>query len=208
MRRALIAFVALVALGAWAIRLRTAPPPVPKGHAMVWSQVEEVTVPAKPAGIWTWAVGPIQGPKQILIEVVGQAEWAYSPGRPCGPDGDLTSLLAQAGTLHPDAPVGALIAKIGGSTAGAKDGKVSVVGSKAYLEIDKAVSGPIFLTINDELGGLSDNTGSIKVKISLATPPVPPAPAAPPAPATGTGGGGASGGGSSSGGGSGGTVTP
>jgi hypothetical protein len=62
-------------------------------------------------------------------------------------------------------PVGALIVKIGGSTAGVADGVVRVAGSSAVIQIDDKTSGPVFLTINDELTGLSDNSGELRVKI-------------------------------------------
>lgn len=150
---------------------------------MEWSQLQEVTVPAKPAGVWTWAVDYVKGPARILIEAAAGGTWSYSPGRPaCGADGDLAALLAPDSTILPSAPTGALLVKIGGSTAGATDGTVRVAGSKAYIEIDGTVSGPVFLTINDELGGMSDNTGDLKVRISIsaiqAAPPAPEAAAA------------------------------
>ncbi|MEO8076572.1 MAG: LecA/PA-IL family lectin [Acidobacteriota bacterium] len=183
--RVLAVYVVVVGGAALLMALRlssAAPPPAPrpaKGIDMEWSQVQDVTVPAKPTGIWTWAVDYVKGPARILIEATAGGSWSYSPGRACGPDGDLTALTSAGATLLPSAPTGALLAKIGGSTAGAADGTVRVAGSKVYFEIDSTVNGPILLTVNDEPGGMSDNSGELKVKISIAA--IPQAPGAAPA---------------------------
>jgi len=88
------------------------------------------------------------------------------------------ALLGASHTLLPAAPTGALLVKIGGSTAGLADCKVRVAGSKAYFEIDAASSGPLFLSINDEPGGMSDNSGEVKISVATIAPPAPAAPAA------------------------------
>jgi len=178
----LIGYAILVAvmggLMAWRLSVSTPSPALteaqkptrPKGSDMQWSQEAEVVVPAKPTGVWTWAVDYVKGPARILIEADAKGTWVYSSGRPaCGADGDLAALLSPASTILPSAPTGALLVKIGGSTAGATDGSVRVAGRKTYFEIDATVNGPMFLTINDELGGMSDNTGDLKVKISVST---------------------------------------
>jgi PA-IL-like protein len=152
-----------------------------KGSEMHWSEVKEVSVPAKPTGVWTWAIDYVKGPVRILVEADAGGTWSYSPEGVCGPDGDLNALLTGANMLLPSAPIGALLMKIGGSTAGSADGTVRVAGGKAYFEIDKSVTGPLFLTINDEPGGMIDNSGALKVKVSLAplaTPVTAPAPPA------------------------------
>lgn len=174
MRRLAIGYALVVVAIAGAMSMCRPVAPESKGSAMTWSQVQQVTVPAKPMGVWTWAIDYVKGPARILIEATDGAQWCYSPGCACGPDGDLSALLSAEHTILPTAPVGALILKIGGSTAGTTDGTTRVAGSKAYIEIDDKVSGPVFLTINDALGGMSDNTGELHVKISIA--PLPAAP--------------------------------
>ena len=167
-----VAVVVVVAIGM--AKWRPATPPL-KGTEMTWSNVVEMTVSAKPSGVWTWAVERIKGPARILIEA--QGSWSYSPGNNCGPDGHLDSLLSTESAIMPKAPIGALLVKVGGSTAGTGDGTIRVAGSKIYFEIDKTISAPILLTINDELGGLSDNAGELKVKISTSLLPSATAPA-------------------------------
>jgi hypothetical protein len=156
---------------------------------MTWTAVKDgIVVPARPQGIWTWVFDFVRGPALIRVEANGS--WSYSGGRRCGPDGDLNALLGADHMILAEAPVGALLVKVGGSTAGVGDGHVRVAGSAALVQIDATVAGPIFLTINDEPSGLLDNAGDLTVKISIAQltdtttkrppdPPVTPAPADP-----------------------------
>ncbi|MET0504460.1 MAG: hypothetical protein ABWZ85_03975 [Luteibacter sp.] len=150
-------------------------PPVTKAEpAMNWSEIKDgIVVPAKPTGIWTWAFDYVQGPALISIEAEGS--WKYSGTQQCGPDGQLNGLVGTANLILPGAPLGALLVKVGGSTAGVNDGVVRVAGTRAVVTIDEKASGPVFLTINDELTGLSDNDGQLKVKLSIARIAAPPA---------------------------------
>jgi hypothetical protein len=137
-----------------------------------WSETKPgIEVPAKPPGTWTLAYDYLKGPALVMITAEGT--WEYGSGKACGPDGDLNALLAADHALLAKSPVGALIAKIGGSTAGANDGAVYVVGSSAVLSIDANIEGPLYLTINDHLTGLSDNTGSVKATVKIAPQPTP-----------------------------------
>lgn len=134
---------------------------------MTWSVVKDnIMVPARPRGIWTWVFDYVKGPALIKIEASG--DWSYSGARQCGPDGDLNALVSGRSTILSAAPVGALLVKVGGSTAGVSDGVVRVAGSSAIVQIDDKGGGPIFLTINDQLTGLSDNDGELQVKLSIA----------------------------------------
>ena len=133
--------------------------------APTWIQVQEITVPAQPQGIWTWAFDYVAGP--AVIKITARDMWSYSPAARCGPDGDLEALISDRNTILAGAPVGALLVKIGGSTAGTGDGMVRVAGTSAVLQIDEKTSGPIFLTINDEVTGLSDNSGHLQVTLSI-----------------------------------------
>lgn len=134
---------------------------------MIWSEVTDgIEVPAKPEGIWTLVFDYARGPALIKVEAKGT--WRYSPSHECGPDGDLNTLVSTDNAILAEAPVGALLVKVGGSTAGVGDGVVRVAGSFAVLQLDDQASGPVFLTINDELTGLSDNGGQLQVKLSIA----------------------------------------
>jgi hypothetical protein len=134
-----------------------------------WSETVRTAVRARPVGIWTWAYDLVRGPALIKVEASGQ--WTYSAGRQCGPDGDLTALLNSRYALVPDAPFGALLIKIGGSTAGVRDGDVRVAGSTAVIRVEDGTAAPVLLTINDELSGLGDNDGELIVTMSIAALP-------------------------------------
>ena len=134
---------------------------------MTWTEVKDgIKVPARPQGIWTPVFDYVRGP--ALIKVEAKETWRYSPSHQCGPDGDLNALISAGNAILAEAPVGALLVKVGGSTAGVGDGVVRVAGSYAIVQLDDQASGPVFLTINDELTGLSDNSGELEVKLSIA----------------------------------------
>ncbi len=139
-----------------------------------WPFGAEVVVEAKPNGLWTIAREFIPGPARIRFEAEGT--WKYSPDSPCGPDGDMLSMISSTQTILKSAPVGSLIAKIGGSSAGQTDGTLYLIGSFAVIDIGADVKGPLFLTINDDPGGFMNNSGRLKVKVhwksvTVATPP-------------------------------------
>lgn len=183
---ALVGYIAFSAAGATWIHFR----PAPKGSSMNWTEVKDnVEIKAKPDGIWTLVHEYVRSPALVEIEA-NDDEWEYAPGKKCSANGDLGSTLRPQDTILPSAPVGALIAKVGGSTAGTTDGRLFVVGKKALLQLDQNTSGPLFLTINDQLSGLQNNDKSIKVKISIvyvpqvsSAAPVPLSPQPPGAPA-------------------------
>ena len=65
-----------------------------------------------------------------------------------------------------DAPPGALIAKIGGSTAGKNDGaKVFLVGSFCVFDLDEKIRGTLYLTMNADVTNSLDRSGELLVTI-------------------------------------------
>jgi hypothetical protein len=131
---------------------------------MEWTHVLRVTVPAKPAGLWTVAVEYLESWQRLRITAEGS--WDVG-GVTSGPDGSRISAIDRARCLVDKAPAGALIGKLGGSTAGMSDGHLFVVGSSCVLQPtdDTPKSGPLYLTINDTVEGFEDNAGSIEVCI-------------------------------------------
>ncbi len=67
--------------------------------------------------------------------------------------------------LSQDALVGALIGKLGGSSASVKNSNAFVVGSYCVLEVAETSKGPLYLTINDLPAGMGDNSGKLLVSI-------------------------------------------
>jgi hypothetical protein len=94
-------------------------------------------------------------------------KWSYAPERKCTADGDPRAPLNPATCLFTDAPPGALIAKIGGSTAGKTDGtKLFVVGSYCVVELDDKTKGPLYLAMNNDPMSSLERSGSLQVTIS------------------------------------------
>lgn len=135
---------------------------------MPWQQLKLETnvVLARPTGLWTLIIDYLPGPAAIKI-AANDAQWSYSeaPTTQCGADGDPDSLLARTRCLLTTAPVGALVGKIGGSTAGVvSDGALFVVGRSCVVQIPEG-GAPVYLTINDESGGMANNSGQIDVSV-------------------------------------------
>ncbi|MBI4591574.1 MAG: hypothetical protein HY725_22340 [Candidatus Rokubacteria bacterium] len=124
-------------------------------------------VPAKPKGLWTKVCDYVEGPVKLKLEADG--EWEYSKKR-CGPDGAPQEGLV-TDTLVPSAPLGALVGKIGGSSADKPDvSKVLVfaVGSYCVVSLDNTARGALFLTMNDVVGRFDEHDGEVSVTISEA----------------------------------------
>jgi hypothetical protein len=104
-------------------------------------------------------------PAKYLLRFEATGSWACLGHdiRGCGPDGLATLRLHADSLLLPMAPAGALIGKLGGSSAGRDDGKVFVIGSFCvYPPLDKPA--PLFIAIN----GASPMTGYTLGQIRLA----------------------------------------
>lgn len=136
---------------------------------MQWVDVAlQVEVKAKPSGLWTLVRDWLQGPLLLKFEVHAGL-WSYTAGASCTADGDYPSPLAAASPILAGAPLGALIAKFGGSSAGIKDGDLVLIGATCAYAFSKP-GAPFYLTINDDPKAMADNSGSIKVDIKSCTP--------------------------------------
>ena len=127
-----------------------------------WKHVIDVKVPAKPAGIWTLALDWIEAPATLKLEA-SKETWSYAPGvEKIGADGHSASALKDC--IVASAPAGALVGKLGGSSASVSDTKPFPVGAVTIIQVDVS-TGPLFLTINDALSGYGNNDGIITVSI-------------------------------------------
>ncbi len=118
-----------------------------------WTHIGDYDIPAKPAGgLWTLVHEHFEGPCRLKITVSPEQTWRFADEAEaqCGPDGNPVSHLPGSLCLNTNAPIGALVGKIGGSTAD-KTGVVDfVAGGFCVVVLDDATkSGPLFLTIND-----------------------------------------------------------
>lgn len=123
-------------------------------------------VPAKPKeGLWSPAIDFLTGPLALSIKATGT--WSYAPNQSCDANGrqtDVTEAVQPADCLHAKGPVGALIARVGGSIAEAGESPLTV-GGHATVVLKKEQRGALYLTINDSAKGMLDNSGGIEVEI-------------------------------------------
>jgi len=137
-----------------------------------WTKLTEVEVPAKPEGLWTLAYAFVEGPRKLRITVPDEAAtWNWNATSACGADGHPGEGYT-SNHLCASAPTGALIGKVGGSTAEKPEAaRVFAVGRHCILtlkEKDKDAGGPLYLTMNDTVNGFRDHSGCIKVLIEEA----------------------------------------
>ena len=138
----------------------------------VWRSLGEFTVSAKPEGIWTKVLDYVGPSRKLRFTATGK--WAWQDAKDakdakvgkheCGPDGDAKS-QKPANALSADALLGALIGKIGGSSAAVNNTSAFPVGSYCVIDVDDKTKGPLYLTINDAPDGLDDNSGELTVSI-------------------------------------------
>lgn len=131
-----------------------------------WKQiVKDREIPAKPAGgLWTMVHEIVTGPCLVKIEAEGTWQYADEKEAKCGPDGQVGSYLSASRCINDKAPVGALVAKVGGSTADQGGKETFVAGSFCVAKLE-AKSGALFLTINDVPAGYADNQGKLKIQV-------------------------------------------
>lgn len=111
-------------------------------------------------------------------------KWNTTTRDECGANGLLRPPKAPASFLVPSAPFGAVVGKIGGSTADPPDTspsggpypgrKAFAVGNYTVVSLAASDYGPLFLTMNDNPSGFAEHAGELWVLIEEA--PIPPTP--------------------------------
>jgi hypothetical protein len=102
-----------------------------------------------PAG-WFKVVDYVKTGKILKFEASG--EWTFLPGLTCEPDGYIGFPLPYDKLLVSTTPVGALIGKLGGSTADQKDGTLFAIGSYTIFVPPEKGSGPLYIGANTIVG--------------------------------------------------------
>jgi hypothetical protein len=158
--------------------------------SITWKPLALVRVPAKPSGLWELAAEYVGGSRLLRMRVVGQDEKGNKTSTTWHVDKDLESpadglssdpCAAQKPEKKPEAILtraarrGALIAKIGGSTADIPDAgslstpygtkRVFPVGSQCIITLASTDGGPLFFTMNDWPECFATHEGSLYVKI-------------------------------------------
>ena len=132
----------------------------------IWTPLQLKTdqISAKPLAIWTLVCDYVKGPLKLKVEATGT--WDYSPSKSCGPDGSRQGGFP-ANALNPSAPLGALIGKIGGSTAD-KPLSSFVIGSYTVIALDDKAEGPLYFTMNDQIEHFDDHDKFITIVVQQA----------------------------------------
>jgi hypothetical protein len=151
----------------------------------VWRELAAaVPIEARPTTLWTMVLECVPPKRRLRLSVLpalskAVPQWHLSHTETISPDGLPHRPVPQGKSLLlASAPRGALIAKIGGSSADVPDAsvtagtnpwphaKVFAVGVYCVVTLASTdAGGPLFLTMNDTLEGFKDHLGSLKVKI-------------------------------------------
>jgi hypothetical protein len=127
-----------------------------------WSADKVVAIDATPAGHWQRVLDSV-APKTVLkIEATGQ--WTVG-GLTSTPDGVLVA-PAESRALS-DYPAGALLGKLGGSTAGSKEGTVFAIGSYCIVQSGDAPA-PLYAAVNVSPSAALTAAKKIELKITEA----------------------------------------
>jgi hypothetical protein len=144
-------------------------------------------VPAKPAGIWHLALESLKEAEGHLLrfrilesDANGDPlrdKWHASATVECTADG--VNGPARTGMLVGTAPRGALVGKLGGSTADLPDStnpatpygtkKVFAIGTTCIMSLASGEGTALFLTMNDSPEGFAEHTESLHVVIEKSS---------------------------------------
>jgi hypothetical protein len=139
-------------------------------------------VPSVGGILWTNAIDFVPGGTTLKISVEPGSEWTPEGClKPCSADGEMDQVLSQATLAISGVPRGALIGRIGGSSADQTLDAASAattnqsprmflfaIGRFCVVQIPANTSGALFLGMNDAASGAAKASGSIKVNVAQA----------------------------------------
>jgi hypothetical protein len=145
-----------------------------------WKKLKEFVVDARPSGFWNLVADYVPGSRLLRFQCLTQDaagnavsdKWSPNTSVSCGAEGAWIT-PAKSGLLSGGALYGALIGKIGGSSADVPDAsspaspyagkKVFAVGGHCVISLGAAEGGPLFLTMNDTPEGFANHSGVLVV---------------------------------------------
>ncbi|HWC98927.1 MAG TPA: hypothetical protein VG456_19340 [Candidatus Sulfopaludibacter sp.] len=140
----------------------------------MWRKLKEVKVPeqakaANVAGIvWSKALDFVAPKRLYRLQVQAGGKWkAQGQSAECTADGYPRDIARSADPLVAAAPLGCLIAKIGGSTAD-NTGTIFAVGRYCVFQIEEAKAGPLYLGANDVSLYMDQVEAQLTVEIEVA----------------------------------------
>ncbi len=135
---------------------------------MTWTPIETLQLPTGAVSVpWIRLADSLRGATFLTFASTGT--WNALPGllAPCGPDGLAGLTLPADRVVLADAPPGALIGRIGGSSAGIKADGIFVIGSNAVIAVPTGSTGPLFISFN--ITGRPVDVTTIAVTVSGGT---------------------------------------
>ena len=135
----------------------------------IWRKLTVVKVPEPQATAWTPALDFLISKRLYRLQVKLGSKWTLLDATTdCTADGYDNAPPRNGDPICIAAPFGALIAKVGGSTAD-KGGTIFGVGRYCiYRVADDANAGPLYLGANDLPAAMSKIQGQIEVEIEIA----------------------------------------
>ena len=136
---------------------------------VTWTAIPTETIaPGLISVPWLKLVDTIRGATHLMVTASGT--WTALPGllAPCQPDGLAGLVLPADRVVLPDAPPGALIGRIGGSSAGLKADGAFVIGSSCVVAVPAGSIGPLFISFN--IAARPVDVHDIRIEVSGATP--------------------------------------
>ena len=121
-------------------------------------------------GPWLRVVDFIAPGKIVRCTAAGQ--WHYLPGHAgqCEPDGFLGLPLPCEQLQVATAPLGALLGKLGGSSADQKDGTVFTIGRFAMTTVPEKTPSALFITVNTLKGARIERLERLELIVEAADP--------------------------------------
>jgi hypothetical protein len=119
-------------------------------------------------GLWLHVVELL--PRNRIVRIAATGRWPDQIRTgPCGPEGLLDFSLNPDQLILPDSPPGALVAKVGGSTAHKKDGTLFALGTFAVIgALEKPA--PLFVAVNGAWNLPQFQYTQIKLEIATTEP--------------------------------------
>jgi hypothetical protein len=136
-----------------------------------WQQIKSFSAKkVELGGIWLLVVDYIAAGK--ILKLKAEGEWSFLPGhaQQCDPNGFLGFPLPDEKLLLSTTALGALIGKLGGSTADQKDGTVFAIGTFAMVTVPTTTPGPLFVTINSARGARVPVLERLDLKVEISDP--------------------------------------
>jgi hypothetical protein len=136
---------------------------------LLWRKLKEVMVPELPGASWSVALDYVEPKRFYRVKVQAGGQWRLK-GQPadCSADGYPRDVIRASGgsPLVADAPLGCLIAKVGGSTAD-NTGLLFAAGRFSVFQVDEGKAGPLYLGVNDLPIYMSDVQSAAQVKVDI-----------------------------------------